>query len=102
MARGKTESADSAHWTDVETDAMLDKLLELKSDGQSGNGWKPAVWTAVVDAVQAADPDATPVKDKQIVQNKLSYVRVSVHLTARPGAYYIHSLKPSSRTMSRT
>ncbi|KAJ7204332.1 hypothetical protein GGX14DRAFT_398186 [Mycena pura] len=38
------------HWSAVQTTAALNVLLANKSMHQSGNGWKPDVWTQVVKA----------------------------------------------------
>ncbi|KAF8142629.1 hypothetical protein K438DRAFT_2113068 [Mycena galopus ATCC 62051] len=54
----------NAKWTDPEVLAMLNTLIGKKSSHQSGTGWKPSVWTEVINAVQQVDPTADPVKDK--------------------------------------
>ncbi|KAJ7477713.1 hypothetical protein FB451DRAFT_1243045 [Mycena latifolia] len=64
-----------AVWIDSEVLAMLNKLIELKESHQSGNGWKPSVWTPVIDAIQAANPTAEPKKDQKKVKSKLDYLK---------------------------
>ncbi|KAF8129411.1 hypothetical protein K438DRAFT_876688 [Mycena galopus ATCC 62051] len=65
----------NAKWTDPEILAMLNTLIGKKSSHQSGTGWKPSVWTDVVNAVQQVDPTADPVKDKAKVMSKLNDVK---------------------------
>ncbi|KAJ7840211.1 hypothetical protein B0H14DRAFT_2587609 [Mycena olivaceomarginata] len=45
---------------------LVDTLIEKKATEQIGNGWKPTVWTRVVNNVQAEDPDAHPPKNKVV------------------------------------
>ncbi|KAF8156497.1 hypothetical protein K438DRAFT_350478 [Mycena galopus ATCC 62051] len=54
---------------------MLNTLIGKKSSHQSGTGWKPSVWTDVVDAVQQVDPTTDPMKDKAKVISKLNDVK---------------------------
>ncbi|KAJ6545372.1 hypothetical protein B0H19DRAFT_1075700 [Mycena capillaripes] len=72
-----TDDADTKRitWNDPEVKAMLAELVARKDIHMSGNGFKAAVWTFVVDKVQAASPDSDPKKDKQKCMNKLSYLK---------------------------
>ncbi|KAJ7192884.1 hypothetical protein GGX14DRAFT_405940 [Mycena pura] len=45
-------------WTNAQAQALLDALLEKRLTHQSGNGWKPSVWSDVVAAVNAVDPES--------------------------------------------
>ncbi|KAJ6452098.1 hypothetical protein C8R45DRAFT_1113215 [Mycena sanguinolenta] len=62
----------NAKWTDPETLAMLTTLIEKKSTHQSGNSWKPTVWTDAVSAVQKINQEVTLAKDQTKVVSKLS------------------------------
>ncbi|KAJ6450811.1 hypothetical protein C8R45DRAFT_1127537 [Mycena sanguinolenta] len=74
------EGKDRSQSSKLEAEALLDTLIEMKATHQSGNGWKPTVWTDVVKNVQAAAPDTQPAKDKVICQNKLGYMKETFEL----------------------
>ncbi|KAJ6532581.1 hypothetical protein B0H19DRAFT_1325543 [Mycena capillaripes] len=70
----------NAKWKDEETLAMLNGLIEKKTSAQSGNSWKPTVWTGLVAMVQAVDPDAKPIKDKEKLVTKLKNLQTTFAL----------------------
>ncbi|KAJ7193234.1 hypothetical protein GGX14DRAFT_405672 [Mycena pura] len=60
-------------WTKTQAEALLDALLDKKLTHQSGNGWKPSVWTDVISAVNAVDPASQ--KTSTQIQNKLKHLK---------------------------
>ncbi|KAJ6456677.1 hypothetical protein C8R45DRAFT_1034035 [Mycena sanguinolenta] len=74
------EGKDRSQWSKLEAEALLDTLIEKKAIHQSGNGWKPTVWTDVVKNVHTAAPDTQPAKDKVVCQNKLGYMKETLEL----------------------
>ncbi|KAJ6459860.1 hypothetical protein C8R45DRAFT_1081267 [Mycena sanguinolenta] len=74
------EGKDRSQWSKLQAEALLDTLIKMKATHQSGNGWKPTIWTDVVKNMQAAASDTQPAKDKVVCQNKLGYMKETFEL----------------------
>ncbi|KAJ7143884.1 hypothetical protein C8R44DRAFT_724894 [Mycena epipterygia] len=70
----------NAKWLEKEVLGMLNALIDKKTSAQSGNGWKPTVWTGLITTVQAIDPDAKPVNDKDKIVTKLKNLQATFAL----------------------
>src|SRR2546421_428225 len=75
MASKAPGDGGNTKWQDKECLGMLNSVAEKKTSTQSSKGQKPSVWPGLVATVQAINPDAKPVKDKENLVTKLTNLR---------------------------